>query len=600
MYYISKLSIITNDNRKSEIELNKGLNIIYGKSNTGKSLVVDCINYMFGARNHRFSQLLNIRDIQLFVETDRGKVELTRKVGTNNIYVSGSDDRIISGKYGIGSSKNSISKVWLNLLGIEEETKIISNLEGKIQKLTYRSFCHIFLIDEEEVIKTQSIFTPKGSRGNVNASVLSALIYLATANNYLTEDNIKGKEIRKERKDAVKSFVDRSLEKIRNKNYEDFVVKIDKAPSEIQNEINLLLAEIENTEEQLDININQRTEIVDKIVELEDIINQNNVLYSRNSNLASQYISDIKRLTFIAESDFHMEDVPALDHCPFCNGELPKDKSESCIEAAFNETEKIKKQLEDLESMQKSLLTEVEEFSVARKDLMIKKKEIDRRIRNEIKPKISELRKQLQDYTISLNQAKAKEMVNSFNKLIIEELRITEEEESKEIRIEIPKIFEEKFKDRIVKNLDKLLVECNYSNYNTCDFIIPGYDVVINGQPKGSQGKGFRAYLNTLLAIAVQDCLYEYNLYIPSIFVVDSPILTLKEKEIHQREVEGELVSNPMKEGLFKYLVNHQENKQIIVIENEIPDIDYKGVNLIQFTKDETVGRYGLLENFRD
>ena len=54
-------------------------------------------------------------------------------------------------------------------------------------------------------------------------------------------------------------------------------------------------------------------------------------------------------------------------------------------------------------------------------------------------------------------------MVNSFNKLIIEELRITEEEESKEIRIEIPKIFEEKFKDRIVKNLDKLLVECNYS-----------------------------------------------------------------------------------------------------------------------------------------
>ena len=55
MYYIRKLSIITNDNRKSEIKLSKGLNIIYGKSNTGKSLVVDCINYMFGARNHRFS-----------------------------------------------------------------------------------------------------------------------------------------------------------------------------------------------------------------------------------------------------------------------------------------------------------------------------------------------------------------------------------------------------------------------------------------------------------------------------------------------------------------------------------------------------------------
>lgn len=600
MYYISKLSIKSNDNKRSEIKLSKGLNIIYGKSNTGKSLVVDCINYLYGAKNHRFSELLNIKDIQLVVETDRGTIELTRTVGTKSIFVVSSDDRIITGKYGVGSDKNSISKVWLKLLGIDEDVRIVSNLEGKSQKLTYRTFSHIFLIDEEEVIKTQSIFTSKGSKGNVNASVLSSLIYLATSNNFLTEYNIKTKEIRKERKDAVKSFVDRSLKKIGSTKYEDFAVTIDKKPSEIQSEIDLLLAEIENTEEQLEINIGQRAEINDKIVELEDNINQNNVLYNRNSNLASQYISDIKRLTFIAESDSHMEDIPILDHCPFCNGELPKDKSESCIEAAVNETNKIRKQLEDLESMQNSLLAEVEEFSSVRKELMIKKKEIDRRIRNEIKPKISELRKQLHDYTISLNQAKAKEMVNDFNRLIINELKITEEEESKEFKIEIPKKFEEKFKGMILKYLDKLLIECNYSNYRTCDFVIPGYDVVINGQPKRSQGKGFRAYLNTLLAIAIQDCLYEYNRYVPRIFVVDSPILTLKEKEIHQEGMKDELVSNPMKEGLFKYLVNHQENKQIIVIENEIPDIDYKDANLIQFTKDSENGRYGLLVNFKD
>lgn len=600
MYYISKLSIKSNDNKRSEIKLSKGLNIIYGKSNTGKSLVVDCINYLYGAKNHRFSELLNIQNIQLVVETDRGTIELTRTVGTKSIFVVSSDDRIISGKYGVGSDKNSISKVWLKLLGIDEDVRIVRNLEGKSQKLTYRTFSHIFLIDEEEVIKTQSIFTSKGSKGNVNAAVLSSLIYLATSNNFLTEDNIKTKEIRKERKDAVKSFVDRSLKKIGSTKYEDFAVTIDKTPSEIQNEIDLLLAEIENTEEQLEINIGQRAEINDKIVELEDNINQDNVLYNRNSNLASQYISDIKRLTFIAESDSHMEDIPILDHCPFCNGELPKDKSESCIEAAVNETNKIRKQLEDLESMQNSLLAEVEEFSSVRKELMVKKKEIDGRIRNEIKPKISELRKQLHDYTISLNQAKAKEMVNDFNRLIINELRITEEEESKEFKIEIPKKFEEKFKGMILKYLDKLLVECNYSNYRNCDFVIPGYDVVINGQPKRSQGKGFRAYLNTLLAIAVQDCLYEYNRYVPRIFVVDSPILTLKEKEIHQDGMKDELVSNPMKEGLFKYLVNHQENKQIIVIENEIPDIDYKDANLIQFTKDPENGRYGLLVNFKD
>ena len=55
-----------------------------------------------------------------------------------------------------------------------------------------------------------------------------------------------------------------------------------------------------------------------------------------------------------------------------------------------------------------------------------------------------------------------------------------------------------------------------------------------------------------------------------------------------------------MKVGLFNYLVANQSNRQTIVIENEIPDIDYRDVNLIKFTKDENNGRYGLISEYRE
>lgn len=34
-----------------------------------------------------------------------------------------------------------------------------------------------------------------------------------------------------------------------------------------------------------------------------------------------------------------------------------------------------------------------------------------------------------------------------------------------------------------------------------------------------------------------------------------------------------------MKKGLFTYIINH-----LIIIDNDVPDIDYSNINLIQFT----------------
>lgn len=55
-----------------------------------------------------------------------------------------------------------------------------------------------------------------------------------------------------------------------------------------------------------------------------------------------------------------------------------------------------------------------------------------------------------------------------------------------------------------------------------------------------------------------------------------------------------------MKNALFEYFNNHQQLDQIIIIENEIPNVDYSRANIIEFSKDKNKGRYGFLYGVHD
>ena len=69
MFYIKAIKIFTNKGTVSDLSLMPGLNIIVGPSNTGKSLVLDCIDFMFGGEAKRLSkEALQIQKVLLRVE----------------------------------------------------------------------------------------------------------------------------------------------------------------------------------------------------------------------------------------------------------------------------------------------------------------------------------------------------------------------------------------------------------------------------------------------------------------------------------------------------------------------------------------------------
>lgn len=596
MFYIKCLNITAN-HRESKITFAPGLNIIYGPSNTGKSMVLDCIDYLMGAPKHRFDTNLKMEKIQMELDVDGHNVYISREVDTQSFDVYSNVDGIEAGTYKIkgGKKNHAINEVWLKLMGLPADTKIIKTQEGKSQMLTIRTFYHTFLLDEDRVPNKSSIF--KGKRGmgeNVETSVLTALLYLATGNNYLPKDSFIDKNIKKAKDEGALKIVNRGM-RLLEKQISSFDEKLPSLPpDELRNKINQTLTEIGAAKGTLKEALALCRETGEKINGVLRQLAEDEVLMNRNQMLLSQYKADIKRLTFILEGNFISKKMKPVKKCPFCNGELSPENEDNYIEAAIAEEQKIELQVKDLQSVQSSLQEEYNSLEETKTLYINRRNQQEEIIRGELKPKIQQLKEQLDEYRISLRFSAMNAMVDQFLTFFKQERAEVEKNEISTIHLDVKEKFKEIFKKLLDGELDRLLRWCDYQDYVDSYFDVKSCDVVINGHNKKSQDKGFRAFINTLLAIAMENCLKEMGHYSPALFVVDSPILTLKENELRG----DEQITEPMKVHLFKYFLKRKDAPQTIIIENEIPQISYENANLIQFTKKKGVGRYGLISEY--
>lgn len=343
----------------------------------------------------------------------------------------------------------------------------------------------------------------------------------------------------------------------------------------------LLLSELDHTESEISDIIQKNKEIGNQIYHLDEEIAEKEVLQNRYKSLQSQYSSDLKRLTFMVEGEIRKKDFvsEAPRECPFCGNHLSEDKTDSCIEAATAEIEKLEPKMADLKSVQKSLKNELDKITAERDRLKALMDELEEQVQQELQPKVDELRTTMADYAVALANHSSLSALGRAQTTIRENL--TEYKSKAEPpKFTIKEYFDQEFMERFQTILDNLLIACKFDGFREAYFDLNTFDVVINGTRKKSQGQGYRAFINVIVSMAMQEYLREYGVYRPNIFVMDSPILSLKE------DVDAsELASDSMKSSLFKYFISHPCAEQIIIIENEVPNLDYAGVNMRRFSK---------------
>ena len=208
-FFIKSLIISGENKRTSTLDFDEGLNIIYGPSNTGKTYVLKCIDFVFGCKNKEpIPSSSGYTLIKLLIQTDNGQVSIEREIGNNKISVVSENPLIQSKTY----KKQDLGVALLGLIGIQGSPTIIKNSRYETVNLTWRSFMHSFVIDEEEVIQQQPILISKESTAKTVS--LSALLYLISAPDASKINPIEDKKIQEARKRAVEKYIAEEIDKL--------------------------------------------------------------------------------------------------------------------------------------------------------------------------------------------------------------------------------------------------------------------------------------------------------------------------------------------------------------------------------------------------
>lgn len=580
MYFIKKIIMSGPKVETSSVGLEKGVNILYGPSNTGKSYVAESIDYMMGSEDTRIDDNKGYDTIRIELDVDGRFLSMTRKLNETKIYVYSQVDCIESGEYTLSGNKR-ICHVWLRLMGITETHRIIKSAHQQREELSNRAFDQAFVIREKNIYSTDSVLLP--SQYSRHPAAKAALLFLITGEDFDDGIDYEKPEIHDAKKKAVIEFADSQILALQNQEAEFKRDVTEVYPAELQERITTLLSEIDHTESEISSIIKKNKEIGDRIYKLDDEITEKMVLQNRYKSLQSQYSSDIKRLAFMVEGEIRKKDFITLAprDCPFCGNILSEEKTDSCLEAASAEIEKLEPKMADLKSVQKILKIELDDIMSQRDELKFVMEELEDQVQRELQPKVNELRGVLAKYALALSNYSSMTALGNAQKTIRTNLV---EYQSK---IEAPtfsfiKYYDTQFMERFGTIIDNLLRVCNYDRFRDAQFDLKTFDVVINGTKKKSQGQGFRAFINVIVSMAMQEYLKEYGKYRPNLFVMDSPILSLKEGV-----AKSELASDGMRASLFKYFINHPCAEQIIIIENEVPNLDYSGVNMREFTTED-------------
>lgn len=588
-FYIEKIIVSGPGKTESIIELSDGLNIIYGPSNTGKTYIVKCIDYMFGSDKEPIDASAGYKNIVIVVKTPYGTITMNRKIGDSKISVVSTDKNIVSGKYSTNTSRKNYDKtinyVWLSLIGIKDMHLINKNEYFKKQILSWRTFCHIFMLTETRIISENSVLL--SDRYSNNTAVISSLIFLLTNKDFAEIEVKDSKEIKDAKKDAIKTYINKELFRLSERNQKLITQIKDYSDVDINKEIEEIMSGISEYEQKLNNAIEESSIILKDLHKNNESLSECNVLLSRYIELETQYAADIKRLSFIIDGEINSKDS-YMSQCPFCDGKVNVNKNHNYINAAKAEYKKIKLQAKDLEKASNALRLEKEELEQENQLLMSKKNSTYELIETEIKPNLSVLKDKLLTYKNIVEYKKEMEILKELSEQKVADIIENESNDESELKFKVKEHLDYNFIRDLSDDIEKLLEKCKYKNLLSVVFDTANMDIVINGKKKAANGKGYNAYLNSVVSIVLSRYMNSKAYYSPGFLVLDSPILSLKEKGTKKP-------SESMKHALFENVKKNPVGIQTIIIENEIPDIDYKKVNIIHFTKEKDNGRYGFL-----
>lgn len=609
--YLKKISVIGTDKEPADIIFDRGLNVISGPSNTGKSYIFQCIDFIFGAKDSPkpITEAKDYEQIRAEIRTFEGKVfTVSRQFNDSHIYVTETNFDNYNTKDAkkfstVHSAKNqlNISNFILDLLGLTGK-KLKKNARNETKNLSFRDLAKFCLASEEKIIKSSSpIYTEQYTEETINKSLFKLLL---TGKDDDDLEQIENQEIARSRingkieliKETIVTKEKRLFEikkRIEILSDDDIGVKIEEFVQLVNNIQNSILEEEK-----------KRQKVWSDLDTKKSALNQTIDLINRFELLNTHYTSDLNRLEFINEGKQYMEQLKQVN-CPLCDNLIDQQLLERYEDEDSKMLDSVKGEFIKITAKQKELLDTIENLKVTKSELTesVKTKQdeynnISNYISNKLKPFHKANNNNLQNF-LKLRDEKGQisiieeEITNLGNNLAYYKEKLNEKQKTAPETIMPEQVYLE-LAEEIKKVLSSWGINCSTVYYDPT-----ANDIEIDGEKRQNFGKGFRAiYLSAFMVAVMVYCLKKGHKH-PFFLVLDSPLTAYKERDnvLDSSDDPNDQLPENIQEKFYTSLAELEtiQDIQIIVIDNkDPPEYLKKKITYEHFTKNPSQGRYGF------
>lgn len=604
-FYISKLFLSGKEVENAVVCFSKGLNVITGPSDTGKTFILQCIDFMLGSKTppKEIPEAAKYESITLVIIDENDKlISLSRNLSGGKFSVLADGEQKELTATHSSENQSNLSNFLLNMLSLSNNN-VKKNMRNETRSLSYRDIAHLTIISEEDIIKSNSpLLSSNYSANTVEKSIFRLLI--SGRDDSLSEpseDPKISKAVIAAKLELLSDEINKKKDRINSFGLERDVTKFDVLSTELEGSYHKLKSKLDEVNDTLVAIENDR-----KIAwtELRRIESRKDVLLGLDERfklLRKQYESDINRLEAISESGFRLGQLTEL-RCPIC-GASPEHHDhnhiidfgfpDEIISACTNEAYKISSLIGDLENTQNDVRIEIEKLITQEIQLNSAVDSKTIQISDQLKPQFNDLVKKLKDNqgerdSLAIifelrNQVKdLKDRIEKLNKLRHDE---PEPNKSSAVSSFDTNSFSLKVED--------ILKAWQFPNLNRVVFNLSIYDIEIDGRTRTSHGKGVRAITHAAFTLGLMDYCLEKNLPHPGIVVLDSPLIVYREPD----DSDGEF-GHEVKESFLRDTARRFKLNQVIILENEAiseEQAEENSINVIRFSGNES-GRFGFLE----
>lgn len=602
-FQLTHLTFVGTNVAPASIEFGSQMTLVRGPSDTGKSFIVNAIDFLLGSGGLKeIPERSGYSDALLGLVLPSGeKVTLQRSVrGARRIGlhqadirkgpVPAPDDWFAPKKSATNDS--SLSSYLLEAIGLAGR-KVRLNVNNATNALSFRDIAHLTIVDESQM----QAETPPALKGQYTTKTkeISVLKLLLQNEDDSGLEEIAPKQEVKKLSAAKLEIVDRLIG--------DVTERLADGPDVDATHAQLarLARSIEKQSESLQEWTKQRDLIASSTVRNQTRLRANNLrsaeasaLGGRFTLLRSKYESDLARLDTISEAG-NLLGYFTNGVCVFCGAE-PEHQHKSINHGEMTHLDRsVRAEREKTTQLLEDLLLTLGDLGSSQMDLQNEARRLNEEIEQGTQT-LAGLDDTLRPHKISLDELllarssleKRLGLYEQISKLQAMRVKVAAEETTGVADavsgMDIRPVNE--FSQGIAARLKAW----GFPDWAHVRYDRTVQDIVSAEQLRSAHGKGVRSILHAAFTVALAQYCFDRELPHPGFIVLDSPLITYRAPDALEEDGPDRSVAT----AFYNDLQNNFDG-QVIIMENTDPleELDEASID-VQFTHLEGVGRYGF------